>query len=137
MTSLTSIGKEIHKRRAAIFIIEKAQAGELPYVLQYKDHHQRDLLKIQKEKEMKALIQEREIFKMMTPKKEWYPRKRYCGRYKGDNVRVRARIMRETFLAGFNPKEIAGYFQLDLVTIYKYLNVRKLKLVLAQRRLNS
>lgn len=134
-TSLRTIGKEIHKRRSALFIIDKAEKGECPYAMYYKDQKVRHETRLKKEKEMKALLAEREIIKLTTPKKEWYPKKRFCGRYKGSNVKIRAEIMRDTWMAGYNPKEIAGYFKLNLVTVYKYLKIPYLKLKLKEKRL--
>ena len=134
-TSLRTLGKEIHKRRAALFIIDKSEKGECPYSMYYKDQKLRHETRVRKEKEMKALLAEREILKLTTPKKEWYPKKRFCGRYRSDHNKIRRQIMREAFLKGFNVKSIAGYFEVTLPVVYRIIKVRALKLKIAEKKL--
>lgn len=40
---------------------------------------------------------------------------------------VRAIIMEECYLKGWNPKEIAHYFKVGVHQVYRYCNVKKLK----------
>lgn len=126
MTTLRTIGKEIHKRRATLFIIDKAEKGECPYALYYKDQRVRRETRIKKEREMKALLKEREIIKLSTEKNLWYPRRKYCGRYNNTENDIKTEIMRQCFRYGFNVKEIAGYFRLTLPPVYRRINVKNI-----------
>jgi hypothetical protein len=50
---------------------------------------------------------------------KWYPKKLTAQQ-------VRRKIIREAYMEGFNPKEIAGYFRVSLGTIYANLNVKSI-----------
>lgn len=60
----------------------------------------------------------------------WYPKK-YDGLRQGQELnnyyKVRAKIMRECYLKGWNPKEITGYFKVQVDQFYKFCDVKKLK----------
>lgn len=124
-TSLRTIGREIHKRRAALFIIDKAEKGECPYAMYYKDQKVRRETRIRKQKEMKALLLEREIIKQTTPKKLWYPKHKKCGRYYRTGSEIKSQIILEAVKEGFNVKQIAGYFKITLAPIYRRIKAQK------------
>lgn len=64
----------------------------------------------------------------------WYPKK-YC---KTPATVTRAKIMKYAYLeGGFNAKQIAGYFNLSLNQTYHSLNVKKLKVMVLEKRLND
>lgn len=49
---------------------------------------------------------------------QWEPKEYYKNR---------AKIMKECYLRGHNPKEIVGYFRVGLSAFYHFLSVHKLK----------
>jgi hypothetical protein len=51
----------------------------------------------------------------------WYPTSHLTEQ---DIIR---KIMREAWMAGFNAKQIAGYFKLSLWSVYNKVNIRGLK----------
>lgn len=84
MTPITKISHQIHKRESILFIINKAEAGQLPYTMAYKDEKYRQRAKERATKELEGLRKEREILKLTIPKENWYPkRKEFKGWPKG------------------------------------------------------
>lgn len=58
----------------------------------------------------------------------WYPEKL-------TEQEVKRKIMREAFIAGYNVKSIAAYFKLKPCSVYDKVNIRGLKLKIAEKRL--
>lgn len=84
MTPITKISHQIHRCESILFIIDKAEKGEMPYLLNYKDPKYRDRVKEKKQKELDGLKKEREILKLSIPRELWYTkRKEFKGWPKG------------------------------------------------------
>lgn len=81
--TLSQIGHKIHRRESHLWIITKAERGEYPYVLQYKNQEKRIEMREKLESELRQLYNERSIVKNSTPKKEWYPGRKRSGRTTG------------------------------------------------------
>lgn len=48
---------------------------------------------------------------------------------------VRAKIMAECYVKGWNPKEIVGYFKMNAQQFYKFCDIKTLKLERMQKEL--
>lgn len=73
----------------------------------------------------------------------WYPKKyrnmvAIRERFEPNKYyHVRAKIMAECYLEGWNPKQIVSYFNLNVDQFYKFCEVKKLKLMVLEKRLND
>lgn len=62
--------------------------------------------------------------------KKWYPVSQFSEQ---DIIR---KIMRDTWMAGYNVKSIADYFKLSLCSVYNKVNVTQLKKKKAAKTIN-
>lgn len=62
--------------------------------------------------------------------KFWYPRR-------FSPYQVKRKIMREAFLEGYNVKQIAGYFRVNLTSVYEAISVKALKVKRLEKQLEG
>lgn len=72
-------------------------------------------------------IQTNRVYKVFSERSLYTPVRRL---EKARYYRERTKIMRECLLRGFNVKQIADYFQFDVVQVYKFVRVKELKKLL-------
>lgn len=125
MESITQLSRQIHRKGTRIWHLKKAVEGVPKYAFEMKNL---DVpYELAKEKmAIKELIAQREQLKTKTPKNLWYPKKKYCGRYKNDSSKAITRVMQDAFNEGFNVKTIAGYFNYTLACVYRRIQIKNL-----------
>lgn len=61
---------------------------------------------------------------------KWYPRRLSPSQ-------IKRKIMREAFLDGYNVKQIASYFRLNLTSVYEAISVKALKVKRLEKQLEN
>lgn len=121
--SIRKIGQQIHRTNTRLWILKKAIAKVPPYCLGYKNMDIAEEI-IRAKEQVKNLKEAKERLKKETPKALWYPRRKYSGRYNNRENDIKTKIMKDCIRYGFNVKQIAGYFNLTLCSVYRRINIK-------------
>lgn len=121
--SIRMVSKQIHRTESRLWQLKKAINKEPPFCVVFKNKDLAEEIITAKEKARK-LHAVREKLKAETPKDQWYPRRKYQGRYNNRENEIKTQIMKDCFRYGWNVKQIAGYFNLTLAPVYKRIKVK-------------
>lgn len=122
--TIYQLSRQIHRKGTRIWMLTKAMKGIEPYCWRLKNLDIPAEL-VKDTKEFRQLRKQREELKASTPKNLLYPRRKYCGRYKGDSSKAITQVMRDAYMADFNVKTIAGYFNYTLPTVYRRIKIKE------------
>lgn len=125
ITSVKAYTQLIKGKKSLLWQMNKCLQGIRPYVFRFKTGDVPEKL-IQIKQEIKTLIEQREDLKNSTPKENWYPNFKNCGRDVSRESQVRTQIMREAFNENYNVKSIAAYFKVGETCVYRRINMQKL-----------
>lgn len=121
--SISKIGHQIHRTKTRLWILKKAVAKVPPYCFGYKNMDIAEEI-IRAKEQIKNLKEAKERLKKETPKALWYPRRKYSGRYNNRENDIKTKIMKDCIRYGFNVKQVAGYFNLTLSSVYRRINIK-------------
>jgi hypothetical protein len=120
--SITSITKDIKRLYTRMYQYQKYLDKDTRYQLMFKRMDVPEAM-VKARAESKRLKELREEIKRNTPRDQWYPHYKNCGRYVTDESKVITQIMQEAFKAGFNVKSIAAYFNMSLTPVYRRIKI--------------
>lgn len=133
--AITKMSFQIHLVRARLWTLNKALLGVRPYCLSYKTMDIPTEIKKSTNK-LLTLKDKREKLKASIPKENWYPRRKYSGRYNNTENEVKTMIMRECIDGGFNVKSVAGYFGLALPSVYQRVKLKMMRVKKMEKTLS-
>lgn len=87
MNSIAQLSRQIHRKESHLWGIERANEGHPIWVQAYKNAFKRNQTAARLRKEIELLQAQRQILYDQTPKEQWHPAKKRCGRFKGNKNR--------------------------------------------------
>lgn len=126
--AIRKLSLKIHQKGRHLWQIEKANEGVPKWVMIYKDEAYRKEKARKLRNQIAELRAQRQYLYQKTPKKDWYPNFKNCGRRPNDSEesKILSQVMKDAFNENFKVKSIANYFKVSESVVYKRIKMKKI-----------